>query len=147
MKTETQQVTTVSQPNQVVRRTTTVTPSIRTEAPQRVYEKKKAIFRTYQVIWYLLGVVEIFLGFRMILKAFGANPVSAFTNLVYTFSDLLVYPFSGILQTSVVGNSVFEWSTIVAGLVYALIAYGIVYLLQMMKPVTPTEVTENVDNP
>jgi hypothetical protein len=145
--TQTQEVTTVSQPTQVVKTSKTVTPPIRTEHPQRVFEKKKAIFRTYQVIWYILAVIEVLLGFRVVLKAFGANPFSGFTSLIYGLSEPLALPFNGILRTSVSGNSVFEWSTIIAAAVYALIAYGIAYLLQMVKPVTPSEVTENVDNP
>ena len=120
---------------------------VKTEHPQRVFEKKKAIFRTYQVIWYILAVIEVLLAFRVALKVFGANPFSGFTSLVYTLSDPLAFPFSGILQTSISGNSIFEWSTIIAAIVYALVAYGLVYLLQIMKPVTPTEVTQNVDNP
>jgi len=145
---QTQEVTTVSRPTQVVKTTkAVVTPAIKTEPPQRVYEKKKAIFRTYQVVWYILAVIEVLLGFRMTLKAFGANPFSAFTNMIYTVSTPFAYPFNGILPTYVSGNSIFEWSTLIAGIVYALVAYGIVYLLQIMKPVTPTEVAENVDNP
>lgn len=134
---ETEEKTTVSRP----------TREAKTEPPQRVYEKKKAIFRSYQVIWYILAVIEILLGFRFVLKIFAANPLSGFTNLVYTISEPLAAPFSGILATTVFGNSVFEWSTLIAAAVYALIAYGIVYLLQMVKPVTPTEVSEEVDNP
>lgn len=147
METETQEVTTVSQPTEVVKTRKVVNPPIRTEHPQRVFEKKKAIFRTYQVVWYILAVIEVLLAFRMVLKAFGANPFSGFTMLIYGLSDPLAIPFSGILQTSIYGNSIYEWSTFIAAIVYALIAYGIVYLLQIMKPVTPSEVTENVDNP
>jgi hypothetical protein len=130
---------------QVVK-TTKVTPSVQTEPPQRVFQKKKAIFRTYQIVWYIVAVIEILLGFRVVLKVFAANPYSPFTGLVYGLSNPLAYPFSGILPTGVFGNSVFEWSTIIAGIVYLLVAYGIVYLLQMMKPVTPNEVSQNVDN-
>lgn len=122
-------------------------PEIRTEPPQRVFEKKKTIFRAYQIIWYILAIIETLLIFRFVLKALGANPFSGFTNLIYALSDPLALPFSGILRTIVVGTSVFEWSTIIAIIVYALIAWGIVYLLQIIKPVTPDEVEEKVDNP
>ena len=124
-----------------------ITQEVKTEPPQRVYKKKKAIFRSYQVIWYILAVIEILLGFRFVLKAFAANPFSGFTNLVYTVSNPLASPFSDILAPTVYGNSVFEWSTLIAAAVYAIIAYGIVYLLQIGKPVTPQEVSEEVDNP
>jgi hypothetical protein len=147
---EIEEVTTVStaQPEQVVKKTTVVSPSpVRTEHPQKVFEKKKVIFRTYQVIWYILAIIEILLAFRVAFRAIGANPYSGFANLIYALSDPLALPFSGILATPVSGSSVFEWSTIIAAIVYALIAYGLVYLLQIVKPVTPHEVEESVDNP
>lgn len=122
-------------------------PAIRTERPQRVFEKKKTIFRTYQIVWYILGVIETLLIFRFLLKALGANPFSGFTFFIYSLSDPFALPFNGILGTTVIGALVFEWSTIIAIIVYALIAWGIVYLLQIVKPVTPDEVEEKVDNP
>lgn len=137
--------TVIQQPEHVVR-TTKVVPAIKTESPQSAFEKKKFIFRTYQIIWYILAVIEVLLAFRMTLQVFGANPFSPFTNLIYTLSGPLASPFSGILGTYVYGNSTFEWSTIIAAIVYALVAYGIVYLIQLVKPVSPDEVTENVDN-
>ena len=137
----------VEQP--VIKKTTVLTPNpgIKTEHPQVTYNKKHAIFRAYQVIWYILGVVEVLLGFRMALKALGASTASGFTSLIYTLSDPLALPFQGILRTSVSSGSVFEWSTVIAAIVYALIAYGIIYLMQMVKPVDQQEVETTVDNP
>lgn len=146
---ETKETTTVSNasPQHVVRTTTKIVPSeIRTEHPQRVFEKKKVIFHTYQIIWYILGVVEVLLGFRMVLKALGANSFSGFASLVYAVTNPLALPFSGILKTTVSGASIFEWSTIIAAIVYALLAYGIVYFIQLAKPVSPDEVSKTIDN-
>ncbi|OGE33860.1 hypothetical protein A3C59_01930 [Candidatus Daviesbacteria bacterium RIFCSPHIGHO2_02_FULL_36_13] len=103
------------------------------------------MFRAYQVIWYILGVIEILLVFRVVLKALGANPNSGFTNLIYSLSNPLALPFRGIFQTTVVEGSVFEYSTLIAGAVYALVAYGIVQLFQFIKPTNPQEVQEKVD--
>lgn len=148
MEETTQQVTTVATNTpEVVQQTTTTTPPVRTEAPQRVFEKKKVIFRTYQIIWYILGVVEVMLAFRVALKALGANPVSGFVSLIYTLTDPLAIPFQGIFRMTVSGGSVFEWTTLIAALVYALVAYGLVTMMQFMKPVTPHEVANSVDNP
>ncbi len=142
------EVTTVSKeaPTKVIKTTKQITPEIRTEHPQVIYQKKKAIFRTYQIVWYILGVIEVLLAFRMTLKALGANPLSGFTSLIYALSDPLALPFQGILRTSVSQGSVFEWSTIIAAVVYVLIASGIVHLMQFFKPVTPKEVEETVDS-
>lgn len=146
---ETQEVTTVSEvapTQQVVKTVRQVTPPVQTEAPQRVYQKKKAIFRTYQVIWYILGVIEVLLVFRMVLKVLGANPTSGFVNLIYAISDPLALPFAGIFGITVSQGSVFEWSTIVAGFVYFLVAFGLVELMQFIKPTDPEEVHQAVDN-
>ena len=121
-------------------------PPVLTEHPQSIYTKKKAIFRSYQVIWYILGVIEVLLAFRIILKMLGANPLSGFVSLVYTLSAPFASPFLTMFRINVVNNSVFEWSTIVAMLVYALLAYGIVQLFQLIKPTTPEEVEQVVDS-
>ncbi len=122
-------------------------PPIQTEHPQKVFEKKKVIFRSYQIIWYILGIIEILLIFRFLLKMIGANPFSGFTNLIYTLSNPLALPFTGVVGPMVSGVSVFEWSTVIAGIVYLLLAYGIVQLFQFIKPVTPSEVEKEVDSP
>jgi hypothetical protein len=93
-----------------------------------------------------LGVVEVLLGFRIVLKMLAANPASPFVNLVYNISDPLALPFRGIFSVTVVEGAVFEWTTIVACFVYAILAYGLVQLFQIVKPTTPAEVQRNVDN-
>src|SRR5688572_13843637 len=142
------EVTTVekSQPQQVVRTTKKVAPQVQTEHPQKAFEKKRTIFRSYQVVWYVLTFIEILLAFRTTFKAIGANPFSGFVSLIYGITDPLIIPFAGILGTSASGSSVIEWSTIVAAVVYLLIAWGLVSLLQFAKPVSQEEVEQEVDN-
>lgn len=144
----TKEVTTVSTPmqsGQIVKTTTKVVPpSVITEHPQKVFEKKKTIFRTNQIIWYIVGVVELLLGFRMTLKSLGADPISIFTSFVYTLSDPLVIPFDGILPPSGSINATFEWSTIIAAIVYLVFAFGIMELIHLLKPVSPDEVEQTV---
>ena|SRR3989344_6650522 len=142
-----EEVTTISKsaPAQVIRTTKTVTPPpVQTDHPQKVFEKKKVIFRTYQVIWYILGVIEVLLAFRVFLRMSGAYP-SGFTNLIYSLSAPFAFPFRGILKTTDEG-AVIEWSTFVAMVVYLLLAYGLVHLMQFIKPVTPEEVEKEVDS-
>lgn len=144
--TETKETTTVSNPQEIVKTTTTTPPPVKTEHPQKAFDKKKTIFRVYQIIWFVLAVIEIMLGFRVALKAFGANQMSGFTNLIYAFSNPLALPFSGILPNTISGLSVLEWSTIIAAIVYALVAYGLIHIMQLVKPVTQKEVEQKVDN-
>jgi len=134
-------------PQQVVRTTKVVAPPvIPVEHPAKVFKKKKTIFRTYQIIWYILVFIEVLLAFRVALKAMGANPLSGFATLVYALSNPFALPFSGLFGSSVTQQgSVFEWSTIIAAAVYALIAVGIVHIIHLTKPVSTAEVEHAVD--
>ena len=55
----------------------------------------------------------------------------------------LATPFSGILGESAMGNSVIEWSTMIAIIVYLCIAWGLIYLLDLIYPITPKDVETN----
>lgn len=142
-----EQITTteVTAPQQVVRTTKqAISPPVKTEHPQKVFEKKKKIFRFNQVVWYILVFIEVLLIFRAGFKAIGANPSSGFVSLIYSVTDVMVVPFQGIIGSAVRGNSVIEWESVIAGVVFALIAWGLVYLLQFIKPVTPNEIEREV---
>jgi hypothetical protein len=147
-QTEVQEVTTVSEPvsQQTVRQTRVVKPQVSTGSPQQNYDTKKAIFRTYQIVWYILGVIEVLLTFRIVLKLVGANPFSGFTGFIYAGSAPFAEPFAGILTISVGSGNSFEWSTLVAMAVYAVAAYGIVMLIQLIKPTNPQEVDQAIDS-
>jgi hypothetical protein len=87
-------------------------------------------------VWYVLGVVEVLIGLRFILKLLGANPSSGFVDFVYAITGLLTAPFDNIFgvataKTGDVVSSIFEPSILVAAAVYALIAWGIVKLLAL----------------
>lgn len=141
-------VSSTNTPNaRVVETTSRVTPEhVVGEHPLETYKQKKVIFRTYQVIWYILGVIEVLLIFRILLKMLGANPNSGFANLIYVLTEAFAYPFAGILQVSYAQGHVFEWTTMIAMVVYVILAYGLVQLFQLVKPTTPQEVHETVDN-
>lgn len=139
----TEEVTTIENqsPEQVVKKTTKqVQPQAQGETPQKVYEKKKAIFRFDQIIWYILGLIEVLLIFRIILKALGANPFAGFTSLIYILTEPLATPFTGIIGASITGNSLIEWSTVIAVIVYICVAWGIIYLLELIYPITPEDI-------
>lgn len=89
------------------------------------------------VVWYIVGFIEILLGFRFVLKLLGANPLSGFVDFIYTFSGILTAPFDNIFNvtSTTAGDvqSVFEPSILVAMAVYALIGWGIVKLINVNK--------------
>jgi hypothetical protein len=87
----------------------------------------------------ILGIVIVLIAIRVLLKALAANTGAAFTSFIYNITDLLVAPFQGIFATpSSSRGSVFEFSSLVAIVVYALIAWAIVRLLDIAGRRTTT---------
>jgi uncharacterized protein YggT (Ycf19 family) len=116
------------------------------DSSQKAFEKKKTIFRFYQVIWYVSGIIETLLLFRFILRAGGANPLSGFVNFVYEITQPFVSPFQGIFPTPGNGLYFIEWSTIIAMAVYLIATCGLIEIFQFVKPVSQEEVEQSVDD-
>ena len=81
-----------------------------------------------RVVYYILAVLEVILGLRFLFRLLGASQGNDFVMFLYNLSHVFVGPFNGIFNDQALGHSVFELSTIVAMLVYALVAWGIVSL-------------------
>jgi len=80
------------------------------------------------------GLVEGFLGFRFLLKLFGANAENGFVSWIYDMSAVLLEPFRGIFPAQVFENRyVLEFSTLFAMLVYAIIALLLVALIDAVS--------------
>ncbi|MHB8064396.1 MAG: YggT family protein [Ruminiclostridium sp.] len=97
----------------------------------RKNDKKSFIAR--RVVYYILGILEVLLVFRLVFKLLGAKPNSGFVSLIYSISQVLLVPFTAILRSSAIQGietkAVLEFSTIIAMIVYAMIACGIVNLI------------------
>lgn len=85
-----------------------------------------------RAIYFIFGVIEAFIVVRMILLLLAANQANAFVDFVYTVSGIFVAPFFGIFgYTPTYGASVFEISSLVAIVVYALVCWGLVSLVTL----------------
>jgi uncharacterized protein YggT (Ycf19 family) len=84
-----------------------------------------------RVVYYILNLVEILLVLRLIFRLLGANPNNGLVNFLYTLTAPLVAPFVGIFRQPVVSGSVLEWSTVIAMIIYALVAYLIVHFIRL----------------
>lgn len=82
-------------------------------------------FKAAQWIWLGLGIVETLIGLRVVLKLIAANPESPFAAFIYNFSAIFLFPFAGLVGTPASGGMMLELSSIIAMLVYALLAWGI----------------------
>ncbi len=107
--------------------------------------RTKPLYRGTQVVWYILGIIEVLFAFRFLLKLFGANPNAGFSSFVYGASYPFVAPFLGVFKINRVEGSIFEWTTLLAMAVYALVAWGIIKIFVMSKPVSTPEAAVKLD--
>jgi hypothetical protein len=98
-----------------------------------------ALFRETKVVWYIFGAIEALLLLRFLLRALAANPDAAFTQFVYAASQIFVAPFIFVFGTPSFGGSALELSTLLAMVVYWFIAWGVVKLLLMGRPISRYE--------
>lgn len=99
----------------------------------------KPLFRGTQIVWYICGILETLLAFRFFLKLFGANPNAGFTDFIYSITSVFAAPFLNVFRVTRVEGAVFEWTTLLAMLVYYIIALAIVRLFFMSKSVSTPE--------
>lgn len=89
------------------------------------------------LVYFVFGVIDILLIFRLILKVMGASAGSTFVNFIYAMTGILVAPFEGIFSRGVnkglETTSILEPSVIIAIIVYALLAWGIVKLVRILS--------------
>lgn len=89
------------------------------------------------VIYYLFGALDVLLLSRLLLKVTGANASNGFVNFIYDLTRIFILPFQGIFNggtaQNLENNSVFEPSVVIALIVYAVLAWGIVKLIRIFS--------------
>jgi uncharacterized protein YggT (Ycf19 family) len=88
-------------------------------------EQRIFSFKATQWLWLGLGIIEVLIGLRVLLKLIAANPESPFAAFIYNVSDIFLFPFAGLVGAPAAGGMVLEFSSIIAMLVYALLAWGL----------------------
>jgi hypothetical protein len=81
------------------------------------------------ILFAIGGIIEALVGLRFIFRLLGANPDATFVHWIYSWSTPLVAPFAGIFGQNatvvsgagVVTQSVFDWTALIAFVVYGLI--------------------------
>ena len=104
----------------------------------------KPLYRGSQIVWYIVGLMEVFLLIRFFLKLLGASPTAGFTQFIYGVTGVFAMPFYSVFKSAEVEGAVFEGSTILAMIVYALFGWLIVKALVMSKPVTTAEANKKL---
>jgi hypothetical protein len=87
------------------------------------------LVRITQIIWLVTSVIEALFTIRVLLKLMAANPAAGFAVFIYNMTAVFLAPFFGLTASPSANDSVLELSTLIAMLVYALLAWGIVRVL------------------
>ena len=95
-------------------------------------ERRQTLFMVIRIVWSILGLLEILLGLRFMLKLIAANPDSGFAALIYGITGPFVAPFAGLIGTPMSGRIILEAITLVAMGIYALIFWGVVYVINLV---------------
>jgi len=106
----------------------------------------KLLYKGTQIVWYILGFIEILLLFRLILKFLGANPEAGFSSFIYGVTYILAAPFLTVFRITYIEGSIFEWTTLLAMLVYWIIAWGIIRLFLISKTVSTPEAASKLNS-
>lgn len=107
--------------------------------------RTKPLYRGTQIVWYIVGLLEVLLAFRFVLKLLGANAGAGFTSFIYGVTRPFTAPFLNVFRVGRVEGSVFEWTTLLAMLVFWLVGEGLVRLFVMGKPVSTPEAAAKLD--
>ncbi len=105
----------------------------------------KPLLKGTQIVWYLLSILEVLLAFRFVLKLTGANAAAGFTNFIYAVTWPFTAPFLAVFQKTTIEGSIFEWTTLLAMLVYWMIALAITKLFLMSKTVSTPEAAAKLE--
>ena len=89
--------------------------------------RRATSIKVTRAIYLLLGLIEVLLAIRFVLKALAANAEAGFAQLIYGVTAPLVAPFMGLFGTpQAATGAVLELHTLIAMVIYALLAWLVV---------------------
>lgn len=95
-------------------------------------QRQIVLRKTTNFIWWFTGIVEGLIGLRVVLRMMAANPGNPFANFIYTISGLFLWPFQTLVSNPSSEGVVLEISSIIAMMVYLLLAWVFVELLWLL---------------
>ena len=102
---------------------------VRTVEPGTIIERDPSS----RLIYLLLDILEVLLAFRFLLRLMGASLSSSFGSFIASATAPFIQPFRGIIAPSPAGTGYVDWSVILAMIVYALVAYLLVRIIEMLR--------------
>lgn len=81
-----------------------------------------AFAKVFQVLWFITHFIAIMLGLRFVFYLLGANP-TGIVSLIYTISEIFVFPFRGIFPSARTGEFFFDSAALLGILMYYLLVF------------------------
>ncbi|MDZ4671511.1 MAG: YggT family protein [Phototrophicales bacterium] len=98
-----------------------------------VANQNSSVARIVNISYFLFGALELLLIVRFILYLVGANMTAGFGSFINTITAPFVALFSTLLQNPVIsGSSILEITTIIAIIVWAMIAWVVARMLWLI---------------
>ena len=108
------------------------TEHVETVATDPYAPRRGAASKVRQAIYLIFGIIEGLIAIRFVLRALGANPDAGFAAFVYGATAPFLVPFVGLFGTPRYNGSVLELHSIVAIVVYALLAWVLAKLAWLL---------------
>lgn len=125
---------------------------VRTTQHEEGREQRVATFKATQIIWLLLGLLEAVIALRVVFKLIAVNATNPFAALLYDVTNLFVAPFASLTGAPAASGMVLEISSIIAMIVYLLIAWALerivyVFFYRPRGPVTTRQTVVSEQTP
>ncbi len=91
-----------------------------------------ATFKVTQLIWLFLGILEAILALRFLFKLIGVNEANTFASFLYGLTKLFVLPFESLIGAPSTAGMTFEFTTLIAMIIYALIGWVLERLVYVL---------------
>jgi uncharacterized protein YggT (Ycf19 family) len=117
---------------------------VRTTEHETGQKQRNGTLKASQIIWLLLGLLEAVLALRVVFKLIAVNAANPFAAFLYSVTHPFVAPFASLASSPTSGGVVLELSSILAMVVYLLIAWGldrIVYVV-FYRPRGPVSIQQ-----
>ena len=95
-------------------------------------QSRLTAYKVSSLIWVLFGMLIGSICLRIFLKLIGANPEAPFAMLVYAFTGLFLWPFSGLTSSPSANGMVLEIPSIIAIIFYAFLGWAIVEITALL---------------
>lgn len=100
--------------------------------------RRDSAWRVGQLAYLIFGVGIALIAIRFVLLLLGANPNAGFTDFVYSVTNPLVAPFEGIFGAPSLDTGVVDPASLVAIVVYSLLAWVVAKVIDITLGETRT---------